>query len=82
MNVYGDRKVKKTCLENKLWVAVKVWRGFPAELKAFYTEKAALKQEKIWRKQMNLEYDETGIFKINKIGRRAKLCYSVFHLQE
>jgi len=74
--------VKKKCLKNNLWVTVKIWRGLPESAKAFSTEKAALKQEMIWRKQMNPEYDETGVFKINKLGRKAELCYSVFHLQE
>jgi hypothetical protein len=50
--------------KDNLWIAVKVERGFPTKVKAFYTETAALKQERIWRKQMNLDYDETGVFQI------------------
>jgi len=63
----------KINFKNNLWAAVRIERGFPAELKIFYTEKAALKQERMWRKQSNPDYDETGIFQIDKIRKKAQL---------
>ena len=56
--------MKKVHVNDDFWVAVKVERGFPEEIKAFFTEKTALKQERIWRKQINFDYDDTGVFKI------------------
>ncbi|MGH7496014.1 MAG: hypothetical protein ACREOO_26980 [bacterium] len=51
-----------------LWVAVKIKRGFLEEVKAFSSESEALKQEQDWRKMMNPDYDETGIFQIKKVN--------------
>jgi hypothetical protein len=31
--------LKKLNSEKDIWIAVKVWRGFPAKVKAFRTEK-------------------------------------------
>lgn len=64
--------MKKIQVNDELWLVVKVERGFPALIKAFFTENAALKQERVWRKQMNRDYDETGIFyiKAGEIGRK------------
>jgi hypothetical protein len=45
-----------------LWIAVKVEGGFPAMVKCFGTEKSALEQEEMWRKDINMDYDETGGF--------------------
>lgn len=45
----------------QLWLAVKVWRGFPAEVKGFRKRRAAERQEQLWRKRMNLDYDETCV---------------------
>lgn len=59
-----EEKLKNAHIKDSLWVAVKVWRGFPEEIKAFYSEQTAQKQEKVWRKQVNPEYDEIGIFQI------------------
>jgi hypothetical protein len=56
--------MRKVHVNDDLWVAVKVERGFPGEVKAFFTEKMALKQERIWQKQINFDYDDTGVFKI------------------
>lgn len=64
--------MKKIHRNDNLWVVVKVERGFPAIIKAFFTKNAALKQERVWRKQMNRDYDEAGIFyiKAGEIGRK------------
>jgi len=47
--------------EQVLWVAVKIWRGFPNEVKGFKKRKLAKKQAELWRKEMYPEYDETGV---------------------
>ena len=33
-------------------------------VKCFKREKSALEQEEIWRKDMNRDYDETGVFEV------------------
>lgn len=55
----------------KVWVAVRVERGFVSEVKAFQERKPALKQEKSWRRQMNPDYDETGVAKVSVRARRV-----------
>lgn len=57
-------KIHRT--KQSIWVVVKVWRGFPAEIKAFRNKEAALKQETLWRKLLNPEYDEIGVFEIDQ----------------
>ena len=43
------------------WVAVRVWRGFPVEAKAFEKKIYANRQERIWRRTINPDYDETKV---------------------
>lgn len=43
------------------WVAVKVWRGFPVEVRGFRTKSEAETQERKWRKTMNRDYDESEV---------------------
>lgn len=51
--------------DETIWIAVKVERGFPAMVKCFRTKQSALEQEGIWRKNMNMDYDETGVFEVS-----------------
>ena len=44
-----------------MWIAVKVWRGFPGEVRGFKKKSDAERQEQKWRKKMNPDYDETGV---------------------
>lgn len=46
------------------WVAVRIERGFPVQAKGFRSESLARAQERRWRKDMNLDYDETGVLPI------------------
>ena len=48
----------------KIWVAVRVWRGFPVEVKGYLEETSADKQERLWRRSMNPDYDDTGVFQL------------------
>ena len=48
----------------KIWVAVMVWRGFPDEVKGYLDESSADRQERLWRRSMNPDYDETGVFQL------------------
>jgi hypothetical protein len=34
-------------------------------VKCFGTEKSALAQEVMWRKDINMDYDETGVFEVS-----------------
>lgn len=52
-------------INESLWIAVKVERGFPAVVKCFRNEKLALKLERKWRREMNLDYDETEVFEVS-----------------
>ena len=56
--------MKKQMITQPLWVTVFVWRGLIQKVKAFRTETAALKQEQRWRKKMDEQYDEVGVFKL------------------
>ena len=47
--------------DQKVWVAVRVQRGFITEIKAYRGQKAARQTERRWRKKMNPDYDETGL---------------------
>lgn len=51
--------------QRKIWIAVRIERGFVSAVKAFQDEEHAVKQEKSWRRLMNPDYDETGIAKVN-----------------
>lgn len=49
----------------RYWVAVRVWRGFPVEAKAFRKKVYANRQERIWRRKINPDYDETGVLSLS-----------------
>lgn len=51
-------------IHQKIWVAVRVWRGFPVEAKGYRNRESAEKQAQIWRKDINLDYDDTGVLEI------------------
>lgn len=46
-----------------LWVVVEVFRGLPARVAVFRKRAAAEKREAAWRRGMNFEYDDTGVFR-------------------
>lgn len=50
--------------KKSLWVLVHVARGIPVAVEAFYNLKSAEKRERLLRKNLNLNDDETGIFEI------------------
>ena len=56
----------------RIWVAVRVERGFIVEVKAFATKKSAQGQEQRWRSAMNPDYDETGICDV--VAPRRHTC--------
>ena len=47
----------------KLWVAVKVERGFICAAKVFESEQAAQQTEQKWRARLNPDYDEAAVVK-------------------
>jgi hypothetical protein len=47
-----------------IWVAVRVQRGFVAEVRAYEKELSARRKERVWRKQMNPDYDEASVSKV------------------
>ncbi|MBI4642241.1 MAG: hypothetical protein HY790_03735 [Deltaproteobacteria bacterium] len=44
-----------------LWIAVKVWRGFPDEVRGFKRKSDAENQKRKWLKTMNPDYDESEV---------------------
>lgn len=50
-----------------IWVAVRVWRGFPAEVKGYKCRALAEKQETLWREEINPDYDETGVLELGMV---------------
>ena len=49
----------------RYWVAVRVWRGFPVEAKAFRKKIRANRQEHVWRGTINPDYDETEVLPLS-----------------
>jgi len=47
----------------KLWVAVKVERGFICKAKIFDSLDSAERTERRWRSRLNPDYDETAVLK-------------------
>lgn len=60
--------------DNRIWVAVRVQRGFVSDVRAYGDEKRARQQENLWRRQMNLDYDETCVSRVRLVakGRQGK----------
>jgi len=53
--------------KKSLWIVVLVESGIPVIVEAFQKEKEAKKREKYFRKNMNPDNDETGIFEITNL---------------
>jgi hypothetical protein len=43
------------------WIALKIVRGFPVEVRGFRRKSEVEKQEREWRKTLNPDYDEAGV---------------------
>ena len=50
--------------DQKIWVVVRVQRGFVSDIRAFRERELARRQERLWRRRMNRDYDETGISEV------------------
>ncbi len=48
-------------LQNPKWIAIKIIRGFPVEVRGFRRKSDAEMQKREWRKTMNRDYDESGV---------------------
>jgi len=55
----------------QIWVAVRVQRGFVTEIKAYADQAVARRIERSWRRQMNPDYDETGLSVVVVNRRRS-----------
>jgi hypothetical protein len=47
--------------DEMIWVAVRIERGFVAEVRAYGTRTAARRTERRWRRRINPDYDETAL---------------------
>jgi hypothetical protein len=55
----------------RVWVAVRIQRGFVSDIRAFEEKEFAFRQERRWRRGMNPDYDETGIARVKIITAKA-----------
>jgi|BioPla2DNA2_1021312.scaffolds.fasta_scaffold118808_1 hypothetical protein len=55
----------------KIWVAVRVQRGFVADVRAYRDLAAARRTIRRWRQRMNPDYDETGLSSVVLNPRRC-----------
>jgi len=51
--------------KRQLWVAVRVERGFPVEVIGFRKKSSAILKERMWRRRMNPDYDETDVLPLS-----------------
>jgi len=51
----GERKSRR------IWVAVRVWRGFISDVRAYSCESSAKRQAASWRRRINPDYDEVDV---------------------
>ena len=51
----------KQHVKPQLWVAVRVERGFPVEVRGFRKRDSAIRVENAWREKMKPDYDETEV---------------------
>lgn len=47
-----------------VWIVVYVYRGIPEDVRAFRAEEPARVQFRRWRRKINLDYDDVGIFEV------------------
>ena len=59
--------------KRQLWIAVRVERGFPVEVRGFRKMSSAIRMESIWRSSMNSDYDETEVLPL-KMDTRLSAC--------
>ena len=51
---------------DSIWIVVYVFRGMPARIRIFRQAQHAYSYEHYLRKRINPDYDETGVFVINR----------------
>lgn len=51
-------------MKDNIWVAVRVERGFVADVCAFTDEKIARRRESLWRQKSNPDYDESDVLQV------------------
>ena len=54
-------------MQKTAWVAVRVQRGFISDIRAYKEKAAAQTQERLWRKSMNPDYDDTAVREVRLI---------------
>jgi hypothetical protein len=57
----GENGIMRDSTGERIWLAVLVERGFVSEIEAYRDEASARRRERSWRRQMNPDYDETGL---------------------
>jgi len=56
----------------KMWVLVRIQRGFVSEVRGYMRKSSALRQERIWRKFNNPDYDDTSLSAMELNGSTIK----------
>ncbi len=57
----GEKGTMRSNTGERIWVAVLVERGFVSEIEAYRDEALARRRERLWRRGMNPDYDETAL---------------------
>lgn len=63
-------------MNQRIWVVVRVQRGFVSDIRAYRGEKSARGRERSWRRRMNPDYDEIGISAVRvtpEVNRHRRL---------
>ena len=58
----------------RMWIAVRVQRGFVTDVRAYENEQSARRKERAWKHQMNRDYDETSVSKVRVIVHQNRPC--------
>lgn len=48
-------------VNQRIWVIVRVQRGFITDIRAYREEKSARRCERLWRRRINPDYDEIRV---------------------
>jgi len=60
-----EKKTMSNSMNQRIWVAVRVQRGFVTAVRAYGSKHIARRQEQSWRRHMNPDYDETAILRVH-----------------
>ena len=69
-------KIMNNIANQRIWVAVRVQRGYISDVRAYGDEKSARCCELSWRRVMNPDYDEVGLAEVSVKPKRKSARWS------